>query len=351
MALSSTPAVGLDVGTSAIRAAQVSSGRGGFSLTAFGQVPLPVGALQDGEIADAGAVSAAIARLWKRSKIRSKRVVIGLANQRVVVRQVDLPFLDEKDLRASIRFQVADHIPMPIDEAELDYRVLRDYEDTDGDHMMTVLLVAAASDMVSSFVDAVQTAGLEVVGVDLAPFAVARAVSRAARQEEGHVGAEAIIDVGAGTTNIIVHAGGEPRFVRILLSGGNAITEVLADEMSVSFEEAEALKIDISGGASIPEAERIVDREVDAFVTELRNSIDYYVAREGGEPISSFTLTGGGSLVRDLRSKVAAALGAEVLPAAAFSDVDVKTKWDDAQMAQIEPVIAASLGLAMGRRP
>lgn len=349
MALGSAPVVGLDVGTSAIRAAQVSSGRGGVVLHAFGQVPLPEGAVHDGEIADPGAVSAAIARLWKRAKIRSKRVVIGIANQRVVVRQVELPYLDEKDLKASIRFQVADHIPMPIDEAELDHRVLAEYESPEGDRMISVLLVAAASDMVASYVDAVQTAGLEVASVDLTPFAVARAVSPAAREDEGHLGSEAIIDVGAGITNVLIHAGGEPRFVRILLAGGHDVTAALSRDLGLSLEEAEALKMDLSFGSSHPEAEGIVEREVDAFVTELRNSIDYFIAREGGEPVTSFMVTGGGSLVRGLIPKIESSLG-DVTFAHPLEGVSVKDKWDEGQIAQVEPVIAASIGLGMGSR-
>src|SRR5919106_4118002 len=249
------PIVGLDIGTSAVRAARVASGRRGTALTGFAQVALPDGAVADGEIRDPGAVSEALAQLWRRSKMGTKRVIIGVANQRVVGRQVDLPYLDEKEFRSSLRFQVADHVPMPVEDAELDFQVLDDYETQTGERMMRVLLVAASSDMVDTFVGATTAAGLDPVGVDLAPFAVARAVSPAARGETGIAGAEAIVDVGASVTNIIVHHNGEPRFVRILLVGGDEVTNSLARELNVAFDEAEALKLDLARGVGSPEAQ------------------------------------------------------------------------------------------------
>lgn len=346
MAIGSAPIVGLDVGTSAVRAAQVSSGRSGYALTAYGQIPLIPGSVVDGEIRDPGAVSEAISLLWKRSKLRSKKVVIGLANQRVVVRQVELPFLEEKELRSSIQFQVAEHIPMPVEEAELDFQVLSDYTTDEGEHMMSVLLVAAASDMVERFVDTVQTAGLEVVGVDLTPFAVARAISPAARGEEGIAGAQAIVDVGAGVTNIIVHVGGEPRFVRILLVGGDDITAALARELNVDQEEAEAIKLDLSKGVGTMDARRILSREVDSLVEEIRGSIDYYNSREEGETVATVLLTGGGSRAQGLLQKMETSLRTTVEPASPLHEF--KSKLNEEQLDQIEPVLAAAMGLSMG---
>ena len=243
MAFVGGPLVGLDIGTSAIRAAQVKTGRGGGAVTAFGQVPLPPDVVVDGEIRDGEAVAEAIAQLWKRAKFRSKRVVIGIANQRVVVRQIDLPYLDEKELRDSLRFQVADHVPMPVEDAELDFEIIEDFQTEGGDHLMRVLLVAAASDMVNGFVQAASDGGLDPAGVDLTPFAVTRAVSPAARGEVGAAGAEAVVDVGAGVTNIVVHEGGRIRFTRTLPNlGGDDFTETIVEQLRVSREDAERMK-------------------------------------------------------------------------------------------------------------
>jgi type IV pilus assembly protein PilM len=343
------PSVGLDIGTSAVRAAQVVTTKGGLALTGFGQVALPPGAMADGEIRDPGPVSEAIAQLWKRARFRSKRALIGVANQRVVVRQVDLPFLEEKEFRSSLRFQVADHIPMPVETAELDFHILEDYMTEGQEHMMRVLLVAAATEMVEAFLSCVSDAGIQPAGVDLAPFAVARAVSSAARGETGVAGAEAIIDVGAGVTNIIVHHNGEAQFVRILLVGGDDTTLALQDALDLSYEEAEATKFDLAAMSGPPEARPVVDERVDSLVEEIRGSLDYYSSQEDSEPLTSLILTGGGSLTPGLIPKLEKTLGLHVQPGRPLADMNVgRSGLRPEQVDQIEPVAAAAVGLAMG---
>lgn len=341
--------VGLDIGTSAVRAAQITRGRGGLSLVSFAQVALPPGAVSDGELRDAGAVSEAIAQLWKRARIRSKRAVVGVANQRVVVRQVELPYLEEKEFRESLRFQVADHIPMPIESVELDYRVLDEYTTPGGDHLMRVLLVAGATEMVEAFVQATSAGGVEVVGVDLVPFAVARAVSAAARGEVGLPGAEAIIDIGAGVTNILVHQNAEPRFVRILLIGGDDATAALSAGTDVPFEQAEAMKLDLGRGVGSPDAQRLLGERVDALVTEIQGSLDYYLSQEDSQPLTSIVVTGGGSLTPGLIGRLEQTLRTQVKRGSALTELDVaKSGLTRDQVIQVEPVAAAAIGLAMG---
>jgi type IV pilus assembly protein PilM len=349
MALGSGSAVGMDIGTSAVRIAEVTRGRGGASLVRFGQAALPEGAVVDGEIVDAGPVSETVAQLMKRTKVRSKKAILGVANQRVVVRQVDLPYLDEKEFRASLRYQAADHIPMPTEDAELDFIVLEEYTTDSGDHMMRVLLIAAATDMVDSFVSSASAGGVSAAGIDLVPFAVARAVSSAARGETGIAGSEAVIDVGAGVTNIFVHQNGEPRFVRILLVGGDDVTTALADALEVSSEEAEAVKLDLGRGVGSDEARRVLDREVNSLVDEIRGSLDYYLSQEDSEPVASVVVTGGGSLTAGLVQKLEQALRTQVRVATPLSEVSVsKSGLTEEQVEQIEPVSAAAVGLALG---
>ena len=352
MAFGTSPPIGLDIGTSAVRAAQVASGKGGLALTAFGQVALPPGAVVDGEIRDPGPVSEAINQLWKRARIKTKDAVIGIANQRVVVRQVDLPYLEEKEFRQSLRFQVADQIPMPVESAELDAHILEDFMTENQEHMMRVLLVAAATDMVEGFVDAASAGGVRPAGLDLTPFAVARAVSAGARGEVGLFGAEAIIDVGAGVTNILVHQGGEPRFVRILLIGGDDISRSLETRFAVPFDEAEAMKLDLGRDVGTSEAQEVLDTQVRLIVDEIRGSIDYYLSQEDSEPISSVILTGGGSLTPGLSERLETTLRSDVLRASPLADIDItKSGLTPEQVAQVEPVAAAAIGLAMGGVP
>ena len=349
MALGSSPKIGLDIGSSAVRAAWVGGGRGGRSLVRFGQVALPPGAVEGGEIRDPDVVTEAVSQLWKRSKIKSKSAVVGVANQRVVVRQIDLPFMEEKELRASIKFQVADHIPMAIEDAEVDFQVLDDYMGEDQQHMMRVLLIAAASDMVESYLSVLTAAGLSPAGVDVTPFAVARAVSQVARGETGLAGAEAVIDIGAGVTNILVHHNAEVRFVRILLVGGDDATDSLAEALDIPFEEAEAIKLDFARGVGSDEARKVVNHHVDSLVREIQGSVDYYLSLEDSEPVASVVVTGGGSLTPGLVEKLEASLGTQVRRSGALGEMNVsKSGLTGEQVAQVEPVSAAAVGLAMG---
>ncbi|HYY44592.1 MAG TPA: type IV pilus assembly protein PilM [Actinomycetota bacterium] len=348
-ALGARPVAGLDIGTSAVRAARVASTRRGLQLKRFAQVALPPGAVVDGEVREPRMVSDAIAQLWKRGRLGPKRAVVGVASQRVIVRQVDLPYLEPKELRQSLSFQVADHIPMPVEEAELDYQVLEEYSAEGGERMMRVLVVAAATDMVEGLVSAARGAGIDPAGVDVAPFAVARAVSPVARGEEGMAGAEAVIDVGAGVTNIVVHYNGEPRFVRILLIGGNAATTALAQELDLELDEAEALKLDIARGMPLPDAGAIVASKVNELVSEIRGSIDYFMSQEDSDGIASVIVTGGGSLTPGLVDSLEAALGTPVRTAAPLSELEAGgAGLSPGQMDQVDPVAAAAIGLAMG---
>ncbi|CAN5708517.1 type IV pilus assembly protein PilM [soil metagenome] len=372
MSLRPGPVVGLDIGTSAVRAAQVAEGRGSRRLLRFAQMPLPAGAVVDGEVRDPGPIAEAVAELWKRAKLGSKKAVVGVSNQRVVVRQVDMPFLEEKEFRASLQYQIADHIPMPVEDAQLDARILGDYENDDG-HFMRVLVVAAATDMVEGFLTVMSAAGIEPVGVDLTAFAATRAVSPAARGENGLPGSEAVVDIGAGVTTVLIHQSAEPVFVRMLLLGGDVATDALAKELSVSFEEAEAIKLNIEEAVTVPapaassnvssvmtnptpgaaakDSTRVIASHVDSLVGEIRGSLDYFLSQEGSEPLVSVVLTGGGSLVPGLVSALEDSLDVQVARGNALEGLDVEGSGLMADQAeQVAHVAAAAVGLSMGRR-
>ena len=169
-------AIGLDIGTSGVRAAHVVVAKRPFTLEAFGQVPLPQGAVREGEIIDGAAVAKAVSQLWKAVRFKTKRVILGVANQKVVVRPADLPFMEEQELRGAIQFQVQDLLPMPIEDAIIDFQVLDEFMTDGNERMMRVLVVAAQKQMIGVFVDSAQQAGLDPVGIDHIPFALIRSL-------------------------------------------------------------------------------------------------------------------------------------------------------------------------------
>ena len=343
--------VGLDIGTSSVRAAQLSRGRAGVTLERFGQVALPPGAVRDGEVADPDAVAGAVRELWTSARFGTRTVVVGVANRKVVVRQVDLPWLPGDELRRSLAFSVQDVLPMPVEQAILDLHPLEEYTGEGGARTVRALLVAAAREMVDATLLAVARAGLRPALLDLNGFAVLRSQAHAASRL-GSVHAEALVDVGAAVTNIVVHQGGVPRFVRILLMGGADVTEAVAERLGVPLEQAEAIKQEAGmiAAASDPghPADRAIEATGSALVEEVRGSLDYYLAQPGAVRIERVVLSGGGALLAGLPGRLAAATR---LPVDAARPMQLlrpgRTGLTEDQLAQLEPVAAVPVGLAL----
>lgn len=350
-----TRAVGLDIGTHAVRAAELALGRNDeATLVRFGQVTLEPGAVRDGEVVDPPAVSAAIRRLWTEARFTAKSVVVGVGNQRVVVRQAELPAMTEEDLRSAIQFEAADLIPIPIDEALLDFQILDHFTNDAGEARMNILLVAAQRDMVRSLLAAVEGAGLAASIVDVVPFALIRSVGSPPDVLERR--AEAIVAIGAGVTNVVVHEDGVPRFVRMLVVGGQGTTDAIAEELGVDQETAEDLKRRAQAGS--PDqleaaAARIADDRLLPLVEEIRGSLDFYQAQAGASPIARLLVTGGGSRQRGLLERLRDHTGLPVEPAHPLVGLEVgRIGIPEEQLVDAEPLLAVPVGLALaGRAP
>jgi len=341
--------VGLDIGTTAVRAAELSVRRGTVALERFGEVTLPVGAVVDGEVHDPDVVAAAVKDLWRRARFGSRQVVMGVANQRVVVRLVDLPPMEADELRRSLRFQAQEHIPIPVEDAELDFDILGEHEGGAGQRLMRVLLVAAHKDMIAAHLRAGVQAGLKPVSIDLIPFALVRSLAPEGSAPLVEAG-EALIDVGSAVTNIVVHENGTPRFVRILLMGGRDITDALREGLALDYAEAERAKLAVAAGTARDHSvDQIVERRVTAFADEIHGSLDFYQAQSGAVPISRVLLTGGGSRLPSLGEHLRDALHLPVEPGRTLEAARPRRpRRDSGQLADIEPVTAVPVGLALG---
>jgi type IV pilus assembly protein PilM len=331
----------LDIGSSGLRAAQFSllstpmSGKS-CRLDRYAAVPLPHGAVTGGVVADPAAVGKALRALWSAGRFSTKRVVFGLANDRVLVRQLDLDWMEPNDFRKALSYAVADQIPMSVDEANLDFHVLEDIPagpEEESERQLRILLVAAASEMVATFVSALTEAELTPVKAELAPFALIRAASPApvADIEEGT--AEAIVDIGADTLSVVVHVGGQPRFVRTVGQlGGRVITGELQQKFGWSYDEAEAAKAqyglprqrsadDELVGLEHP-AQQAIEERVAGVVAEVRTTLNFFLsAGTGVRKLARISLTGGGSRLTGLHERIAEAMDTEVVTLTAPREV------------------------------
>lgn len=329
--------VGLDIGSSGVRAAEFAPGRRRPTLRRYAEVPLAPGVIRTGGVVDGAALTDALRTLWSRGKFKTKAVTLGIANAGVLVRQLDLDWMPPADFRKALRYQVQDVLPISVDEANLDYHLLEELElpgeNGDTRRVSRILLVAASRDMVDGFVDAVRHAGLKPRGVDLLPFALVRA--RAPLSGDGPPETEAIVDVGSDVVTVVVHAGGTPRYVRMIPGiGGDTVTAAVQQRYEWTWEDAERTKrfVGLPGHAHLDPlqqsvvgsrsdgldhaAQQVVAAAATELADEIATTLDFYrdSSVESSRPdlVARLVLTGSGSLLGGFDELLAGRVGVPV---------------------------------------
>lgn len=292
--------IGLDIGRTAVRAVELQSGRG-TTLRRHGSVALPPGAVEAGVVTDPHAVTSALRLLWKEHRFSGRQVRLGVCSGSVLVRQIELDWMPPADLKRALRYQVADLLPVAVDDANLDHVHLGEHERPDPQtglprRMVRILLVATARGAVDETVRAVQAAGLRPVTADLAPLALVRAAAAAGaattgtRDASGAAPTEAVIDVGSDKVAVAVHTGGVPHFVRVVPGiGGDMLTRALAESSGLGWEDAERAKR--SGAA---DADPHVRAAVERLVEEVRATVEFHSATDPTHLVARAVVTGSG---------------------------------------------------------
>jgi type IV pilus assembly protein PilM len=284
-------------------------------------VALEPGVVRDGEVVDAEALTEALRTLFRDNQSFDKRVRIGIANQKIVVRVVELPLItDPKELETAVRFTAADQIPMPLDTAVLDYQQLGIVETDDGPRMR-VALVAARRDMVTQFLDVVRDAGLRAEGLDLSAFAMVRAL-----HVPGGVGETVLYLAIGGVTNLAVANGLDCLFTRVVDAGLEGLAIELAERAELPLTEARkwlhvvGLKAgsieEIDGHEEhrevIEQARAILLDGVRRIVGNVRNSLDFHHAQNGAAGVARCVLTGEAASIPGFPELLARELGLDV---------------------------------------
>ncbi|PID54160.1 MAG: pilus assembly protein PilM [Micrococcales bacterium] len=341
-------AIGLDIGTSGVRAAEMSFSSAGMTLAQFGQVALPEGAVRDGQVINQPVVADAIRTLWSQTSFSTKKVIMGVANQRVLVRQLDMPKMPAGELKKALPYQVQEFLPMSVQDAVLDFHPIETVN-RDGSEQIRGLLVAVSRDVVLGHVETAESAGLQPTMVDLSSFAVLRTLGEASDADQT---VEALIEIGSAVTNLVVHQGGVPRFVRILMMGGQHITDHVCERMGIPYAEAEQTKQRLGltpGEGHDKVASRVLEGAIGGFIDEVRGSIDYFNASNPTGRVQRIVLSGGGSSMRGLAQRLATELQTTTVAADALSRFGVgDTGLSDEQLAAVSTVGAVPIGLAIG---
>jgi type IV pilus assembly protein PilM len=291
-----TSIVGVDIGSESLRGVELRDARkANPTVVRYHEVPLPEGAVKNGEVLEVHTVAAALKHLWTSGGFKSKDVVLGMGNPKVLVRDLTVPRLSKKEIRESLPSQVQDMLPVPVVDALLDFYPISEGQTEQGP-VVHGLLVAAVKESVNANLTAVQLAGLTPVEMDLIPFAL----NRLLRTSPNSLGTVALVDVGANTTNVVITTDGVPQFVRIIPSGGFDITKRLMSRLELSAEEAERSKRELgvivgAGSAGQGEATAIIRELTSELLNSLRNTLRYFVTARQGGTIDRIVLSGRGA--------------------------------------------------------
>ena len=363
---SSKSGVGLEIGSSSFRVAELQGSTNSPILTNCGFVKVPRGAVVSGEIVDTEVVSYTLSELWRKVGLKEKRVVVGVGNQKVVIRVIELPYMEKQELKSALQFQAQDYIPIPIEEVILDYEIIDEFTRESGERMLQILLVAAQREMIQNIVQAVEGAGLKPEVIDVSAFAISRVLTPpppppSLAEEPTPPENIALVNVGAGISSVVIVENGVVKFARVIALAGDDWTEAIADSLGVTFEEAEELKIKIglpplvgdrfTGLPSelLDRAETVQDvleREVTRFIGEIKRSFDYYLAQSPVE-IKKVVLTGGAAKLKHFVSYLEKALEIEVSYGRALERVQISPRLSREALEEDELSLAIPIGLAM----
>ena len=313
--------IGLKIGASQIAAARVVN-NGAAELVEAVREPLEPGIVVSGEIRDADALASALSRFFELHKLPKKGIRLGISNNRIGVRVFEIEGVeDARQLENAVRFRAEEVLPIPLDEAVLDWVVLEDGMREDGTSFSRILLVVAYREVVDRYLQACRGAGLEVVGIDLEAFALLRSLS-APNDPLADGGALVAIAVGHDRTTIAVSTGKHCEFTRVLDWGGWSLNVALARELDKAPSEVEAIKRQLSFAGDVaveglaPEqstkAHEGIQRALAAFARELIASLHFYQAQPGALGIGEIVLTGGTAQMQGFKEAVGRLIGAPV---------------------------------------
>ncbi len=306
--------VGLDIGSCTVKAVEIASkGRDkGFELRSLGIAALPNEAIVQGAFLNSSAIVDSIGEAVEVGRIKTKNVAVAVSGHSVIVKKVSLPAMTREELEEQIQWEAEQYIPFDVNEVHLDFQIL---DTSEGEGQMDVLLVAAKRDLVDDYVQVIQEAGLTPAAVDVAAFAVENAFEMNYEAEADEV--VALVNIGAQVVNINVIQNGIPAFTRDITTGGNQYTEEIQKSLSISFEEAERIKL---GGNSTDQNQEVVPKEVeqairsvtDTVIGEIARSLDFFTATAAESRINKVLLAGGGACIPGLDTSFAERSGLEV---------------------------------------
>jgi len=341
--------VGLDIGSSAVKAVELKPAGKGFKVSAFAVEPIPPDSIVDGAIIDGTAVADAIRRLFDNKGFKSKDVAASLSGNAVIVKKINLPVMTEAELAESIYWEAEQYIPFDIQDVNLDYQILDAGTGDAAKGTMEVLLVAAKKEKIADYTGVISQAGRVPVVVDVDAFALQNAYEVNYGLEPDHV--VVLVNAGASAININIVTGDQSVFTRDISIGGNSYTEAVQKELNLPFDTAEQLKKGQSiDGASIEDVRPILQAMTENVLLEIQKTFDFFKATATSDRIDRIVLSGGASRVDGFAQALQERFGTTVESFDPFRKIAFDAqKFGVADPEMAIPTAAVAVGLALRR--
>lgn len=337
--------VGLDIGSSAVKLVELKERKGEFTLVRLGVEPLSPEAIVDGSIMDSSLVVDAIHKLNDETKVKAANFATSLSGHSVIIKKIQLPMMSEEELGESIQWEAEQYIPFDINDVRLDYVTLSGDDPTQ--EQMEVLLVAVKKDKVNDYHSVISQAGKSPALIDVDVFAIQNAYE--VNYDLDPLKVLALINMGAGVTNINILARGATVFWRDITIGGNQFTEALQREFNLAYEQAEALKRgEQVGRYSLADAKPILDAVSEEMASEIQKTFDFFSATSSEGSVEELVLSGGCSLTPNLQQVLRDRFGVPTellnpLRRVHYKESDFNGEW----LQSIAPRLAVAVGLAI----
>jgi type IV pilus assembly protein PilM len=293
-------------------------------------------------------VANVLKNLWSSGGFKSKDVVLGMGNQRVLARDLTVPKMSISRIRESLPFQVQDLLPVPVADAILDFYPVSESVGETGP-VVHGLLIAAVKDAVMMNVGAAQLAGLTTAEVDLIPFALMRLhIAR-----PGLMGTVVLVDIGANTTSVVIAKDGVPQFVRLIPTGGADLTLALRTGLEIELDEAERIKRSLGLAKQVESIQEqraieIIYKVTSDLLGSLRNTLNYFVNTRPDEAINQIVMSGGGSELPGFPEALAEMTRIPVVIGDPLGVFALSRKINAAELRQARSSLGVALGLALG---
>jgi type IV pilus assembly protein PilM len=339
----SKPLVGLDIGSSAVKAVELTKGKKGYQVTRLAVENLAPDAVVDGAIVDSVAVAQTIKQTLSSGKFKPKGVAAGVSGHSVIVKRVVLPAATAEEVHASIEFDAEQYIPFEVSEVNLDYQVVgAPANDEPGTE---VLLVVAKKDKIQNHTNVISLAGRETKIVDIDAFALQNTY-------EANYGIEpnatvALLNIGAQLMNINITKAGMPLFVRDVSVGGNQYTDILQKELQLSFHDAEDLKLGKTLDADPQMVQPLLESITDMLVLEVQKTFDFFRETYPAEAISKVMISGGAARMPGLADKIEEVFGHPTEVLNPFKSIRLAADIDYTLASSLGPSMAVAVGLAL----